>query len=144
MVDLFYRLNAVTVRIPSLSERPDDIPVLFRHYVAQAAEQSGLAIPTISADYLADLMARDWPGNARALMSLAMRFVLGVETETPLDEQDLPSLANQMAKVERSILIDTLRKCDGRVSEAIKILKLPRKTFYDKLSKHGIRADNFR
>ena len=73
-----------------------------------------------------------------------MRFVLGVETETPLDEQDLPSLANQMAKVERSILIDTLRKCDGRVSEAIKILKLPRKTFYDKLSKHGIRADNFR
>ena len=73
-----------------------------------------------------------------------MRFVLGVETETPLDEQDLPSLANQMAKVERSILIDTLRKCDGRVSKAIKILKLPRKTFYDKLSKHGIRADNFR
>jgi two-component system C4-dicarboxylate transport response regulator DctD len=144
MVDLFYRLNAVTVRIPSLSERPEDIPILFRHYVAQAAEQSGVTSPDVSADYLAALMARDWPGNARALMSVAMRFVLGVDQTSEAHDLDSPSLADQIARVEKSILVTTLRKCDGRVSEVIKILKLPRKTFYDKLAKHGIRAELFR
>ena len=144
MVDLFYRVSTVTVRIPSLSERPEDIPILFRHYVAQAAEQSGHPMPDISADFLSDLMARDWPGNARALMSLAMRFVLGVDKNDADSALTMPSLAEQIAKVEKSILVDTLRRCDGKVSEAIKVLKIPRKTFYDKLSKYGIRAEEYR
>jgi two-component system C4-dicarboxylate transport response regulator DctD len=144
MVDLFYRVSTVTVRIPSLSERPEDIPILFRHYVAQAAEQSGHPMPDISADFLSDLMARDWPGNARALMSLAMRFVLGVDKNDAHSALTMPSLAEQIAKVEKSILVDTLRKCDGKVSEAIKVLQIPRKTFYDKLSKYGIRAEEYR
>ena len=70
--DLYYRLDVMRVRIPSLAERPDDIPVIFRHYVAQAAEQAGIAVPDISQDHLAALMAQDWPGNARSLMSAAM------------------------------------------------------------------------
>ena len=55
--------------------------MLFRHYVAQAAEQAGLAVPEIAPDHLAGLMAQDWPGNARSLMSAAMRFVLGMPEE---------------------------------------------------------------
>jgi two-component system C4-dicarboxylate transport response regulator DctD len=49
-----------------------------------------------------------------------------------------------MAQVEKALIMDALRKSNGRVAEAIKILKLPRKTFYDKLNKHGIRAEMFR
>ncbi|MEC7963309.1 MAG: response regulator, partial [Pseudomonadota bacterium] len=75
--EIYYRVEVMMVRIPSLKERPEDIPVLFRHYVAQAAEQSGLEPPEVSPEVISSLMTRDWPGNARALMSAAMRFVLG-------------------------------------------------------------------
>ena len=140
--DLYYRLDVMPVRIPSLSERPEDIPVLFRHYVAQAAEQAGLASPKIGPDHMAALMAQDWPGNARSLMSAAMRFVLGMP-EDSARAADM-GLADQMARVERSLLIAALGRQNGHASAAAKALKLPRKTFYDKLARHGIRAEDYR
>ncbi|WP_297774114.1 sigma-54 dependent transcriptional regulator [uncultured Roseovarius sp.] len=140
--DLFYRLEVLRVRIPSLSERPEDIPVLFRHYVAQAAEQAGLTAPEISPDHLAALMAQDWPGNARSLMSAAMRFVLGMP-DSATGAAEL-GLAEQMARVERSLLIAALGRQNGRAAQAAQALKLPRKTFYDKLSRYGIRPDEYR
>lgn len=140
--DLFYRLQVMTVRIPSLAERPEDIPVLYRHYVAQAAEQAGIKPPDLTADHLSGLMAQDWPGNARSLMSAAMRFVLGMPEEVS-GAADL-GLAEQMARVERSLLVAALGRQNGRASEAAKALKLPRKTFYDKLAKYGIRPEDFR
>ena len=139
--DLYYRLEVMRVRIPALSERPEDIPVLFRHYVAQAAEQAGLAAPEVGPDHLAALMAQDWPGNARSLMSAAMRFVLGMPDHA--EAADL-GLADQMARVERSLLIAALGRQNGRASEAAKALKLPRKTFYDKLARYGIRPEDYR
>ena len=140
--ELYYRLDVALVRIPALSERPEDIPVLFRHYVAQAAEQSGIAAPDIAPDHLARLMAHDWPGNARSLMSAAMRFVLGMPDEVTR-AADL-GLSEQMAQVERSLLIAALGRQNGRASEAAKALKLPRKTFYDKLARYGIKPENYR
>lgn len=140
--DLYYRLEVMVVRIPSLSERPEDIPVMFRQYVAQAAEQSGLPAPEVTPEVVSRLMARDWPGNARALMSEAMRFVLGHgETENGGGEL---GLAEQLAQVERSLLITALRRAEGRASAAAQSLKLPRKTFYDKLARYGIKPEEFR
>lgn len=140
--DLFYKLDVIRVRIPALKERPEDIPVLFRHYVAIACEQSDLPVPEISPEVIADLMAQDWPGNARALMNAAMRFAMG------LDEQHQdgaePGLAGQMARVEKSLLIEALARHAGNATEAASALKLPRKTFYDKLARHGIRAEDYR
>ncbi len=140
--DLFYRLDVMRVRVPSLAERPDDIPVIFRHYVAQAAEQAGIAIPEISSEHLAALMASDWPGNARSLMSAAMRFVLGMPEEVT-QATDL-GLSEQMARVERSLLIAALGRHNGKASDAAKALKLPRKTFYDKLARYQIRPEDYR
>lgn len=140
--DLYYRLNVFEIRIPSLAERPQDIPVLFRHYVAQAAEQAGLTPPPITEDVISDLIARAWPGNARALMSHAMRFALGLGQEAP-QGSDL-GLVERLAQVERSLLIEALRKADGQARLASAALKLPRKTFYDKLAKYGIKPDAFR
>lgn len=141
--DLYYRLEVMSVRIPTMAERPDDIPVLFRHYVAQAAEQAGLQAPEVTSEVISGLMAQSWPGNARALMSAAMRFVLGLgETETE-DSAEL-GLAEQMARIERSLLITGLRKAEGHASAAAKTLKLPRKTFYDKLARYGIKPEDFR
>ncbi len=140
--DLFYRLDVMRVRIPSLAERPEDIPVIFRHYVAQAAEQAGIAEPEITSEQLASLMASDWPGNARSLMSAAMRFVLGMPEEVAR-AADL-GLNEQMARVERSLLIAALGRHNGKASDAASALKLPRKTFYDKLARYQIRPEDYR
>ena len=140
--ELYYRLQVAGLRVPSLAERPEDIPVLFRNYVAQAAEQAGIKAPEIRADHMAALMVQDWPGNARSLMSAAMRFVLGMSDDVAAAAE--LGLAEQMARVERSLLIAALGRQNGRASEAAKALKLPRKTFYDKLAKYGIRPEDFR
>ncbi|MEM8655992.1 MAG: sigma-54 dependent transcriptional regulator [Pseudomonadota bacterium] len=140
--DLYYRIEVMPIRIPSLSERPEDIPILFRHYVAQAAEQAGLTPPELAPDHMAALMAQDWPGNARSLMSAAMRFVLGMP-EDASKAVDL-GLAEQMARVERSLLVAALGRQNGHASAAAEALRLPRKTFYDKLKKYGIRPEDYR
>ncbi|EAQ01964.1 C4-dicarboxylate transport transcriptional regulatory protein [Pseudooceanicola batsensis HTCC2597] len=140
--EIYYRLEVCHVHIPSLAERPGDIPVLFRHYVAQAAEQAGIEPPEITAEHENALMAQDWPGNARSLMSAAMRFVLGMPEEAST-ARDL-GLAEQMAQIERSLLAAALGRHNGRASEAAKALKLPRKTLYDKLAKYGLKPDDFR
>ena len=140
--ELFWKLDVMRVRIPTLKERPEDIPVLFRHYVQIACEQAALPMPEIGPEVTARLMAQDWPGNARALMNEAMRFAMGLAA-VPGREAQL-GLAERMARVERSLLIDALARAGGRAGEAAAALQLPRKTFYDKLARHGIRPDDFR
>ena len=139
--DLYYRLDLMPVRIPSLSERKEDIPVLFRHYLGQACEQANLPLPEVPPDLIARLMAQDWPGNARALMNAAMRLAMGYGEA--VEDRSL-GLTEQMTQVERSILIEALRRHGGHASETARALKLPRKTFYDKLTRHGLRAEDYR
>ena len=139
--DLFYKLDIMRVRIPAIRERKEDIPDLFRHYVAIACEQAALPMPEISQDVLARLMAQDWPGNARALMNAAMRFAMGLGEA---EEGAGLGLAEQLAQVERSLLIEALRRHAGAASAAARDLKLPRKTFYDKLARHAIKPEAFR
>ena len=139
--DLFYRLDLMRVRIPAIRERSEDIPVLFRLYVEQACEQANLAVPEITADVTGRLMAHDWSGNARALMNAAMRFAMGLSEAEPSETLGLTA---QMAQIEKSLIVDALRRCNGQATETAKALQLPRKTFYDKLAKHSLRAEDFR
>ncbi|NIY80437.1 sigma-54-dependent Fis family transcriptional regulator [Celeribacter sp. HF31] len=139
--DLFYRLEAAVIRIPPLRERREDIPVLFRHYVNIACEQSDLPVPEITSEVISNLLAQDWPGNARSLMNAAMRFAMGL---TEGEAQEEMGLAEQLAQVERSLLIAALQRHHGNATEAAKGLKLPRKTFYDKLARHGVKAEVYR
>lgn len=141
--DLFYRLEAAVIRIPPLRERPEDIPILFRHFVDIACEQAALRVPEITPDVIARLMAQDWPGNARSLMNAAMRFAMGLSDGGEERDEDL-GLAEQMAQVERSLLIAALQRHGGNATEAARGLKLPRKTFYDKLARHGVKAELYR
>ncbi len=141
MADLRLRLEAMRVRVPSLRERTDDIPVLFRHYLAIACEQAALPVPEVSADQMTRLMAQPWDGNARALMNAAMRFAMGMPA---VEDAETLSLSERMARVERSLIIEALQAHDGHATETAKVLQLPRKTFYDKLARHGIRAEDYR
>jgi two-component system C4-dicarboxylate transport response regulator DctD len=139
--DLYYRLEAARLHIPPLRDRREDIPVLFRHYVEIACEQAALPVPEIGRETLAELMRQDWPGNARALMNAAMRFAMGLGETS---EGEGPGLAEQLARVERTLLVEALQRHAGHATEAARALKLPRKTFYDKLAKYGIRAEEYR
>lgn len=144
--DLMYRLDILRIHIPPLRDRVTDIPILFRTYVATACEQAALAEPEITPDLNTQLMAQDWPGNARALMNAAMRFAmgLGLGLEKEGAESTGFGLTERLAQVERALLIEALQRHQGAASTAARELKLPRKTFYDKLARHGIRPESFR
>lgn len=139
--ELYYRLELMQVRIPAIRERTEDIPVLFRHYVEQSCEQANLPMPRIAPEVVAGLMEQDWPGNARALMNAAMRFAMGLGD--PIEVQGL-GLTEQLAQIEKSLLADALHRAKGNATETAKALKLPRKTFYDKLGRHGLRPEDYR
>jgi len=139
--DLFYRLDVLRVRIPALKERTEDIPTLFRHYVRIACDQADLPEPEMTPALFNRLMEQDWPGNSRALMNAAMRFAMGLPEVQ--DDEHL-SLAEQVARVERTILSEALAQLKGNATEAARILKVPRKTFYDKLTRHGLKPEDYR
>lgn len=139
--DLFYRVDALRVHVPALAERTEDIPVIFRQYVRQIAQQSNVAEPAVGHQVIADLLARDWPGNAGALMNAATRFVLGLDA--PL-EGEAVGLTQRVAQVERTLIIEALKQHQGNASATALHLQLPRKTFYDKLARHGIKPEEFR
>jgi len=92
--DLFYRLNVFPVRVPSLRERPDDIPLLVRHFVEQFARRMNKKIETISAETLRSLQAYHWPGNIRELQNVIERAVIlsaGTVLHVPLGELQSPA-----------------------------------------------------
>lgn len=141
--DLFLRFNTARLRVPPLRERTQDIPELFRHFVRLAGDQAGITPPEIPADLPLHLAGQDWPGNTRAVQNVAMRFALGLENPVETGPQN-NGLATRVALYERALIIDALQRLDGQASAAARDLGLPRKTFYDKLTKHGIRAEDYR
>lgn len=143
--DLYYRLSGVALQVPPLSARREDIPLLFRHFVQDASARLDLPVPLLTALTLARLQAHDWPGNLRELRQFAESTVSGVTafgTAGPADTR--PGLADMIATYEAEIIREALRLAGGNASRAMEALKLPRKTFYDKLTRHGIRASAFR
>lgn len=143
--DLYYRLNVVTISIPPLRERRADIPLLFAHFAGRAAERFRREIPGMTADVRRHLESHDWPGNVRELSHFAERVVLGI---TPPPKQTLGSAASglslpeQMERHEAALIREALKANRGDVRSTIETLGIPRKTFYDKLQRHGInRAD---
>ncbi|AXY43797.1 sigma-54 dependent transcriptional regulator [Halomonas sp. JS92-SW72] len=151
--DLYYRLNVVTLPIPPLRERREDIPLLFQHFAVVAANRSGLEAPPLDAAGISALLAHDWPGNVRELRNLAERYVLlgaafdyrlqalleGAESEAG----ELP-LPQQVELFEKSLIDQALARQRGRVTEVAEQLGLPRKTLYDKLRKYGLKAEDYR
>ncbi|PYB73170.1 sigma-54-dependent transcriptional regulator [Rhizobium wuzhouense] len=139
--DLYYRLNVVTVSIPPLRERRADIPVLFAHFAARAAERFRRDIPAITNDVHRHLESHDWPGNVRELSHYAERVVLGI-TPPPKPSSGSPtaglSLPEQMERHEAELIRAALRENSGDVRSTLEALGIPRKTFYDKLQRHGI------
>ncbi len=137
--DLYYRVGVVSIDLPPLSARRDDIPLLLAHFVQDAAARYGRALPQWTPEQMSAWQSLDWPGNVRELRNFAERLVLGVVPgPAPTAIADAPSLPQQVDAFERSQILRVLDGCDGSVAAAAIQLGLPRKTLYDKLKKHNI------
>ena len=156
--DLLYRLNLITIRLPSLAERRRDIPLLAGHFLARATIAFGRsdAPPVVAPEALAWLEAQPWPGNVRQLEQFLARAVL-VAAGPRLDvaacervmamedagtEPDpLPPVGSMTVdEIEKAMIEKSLRHHDGTISRAAESLGLSRAALYRRLEKYGIEA----
>jgi two-component system C4-dicarboxylate transport response regulator DctD len=139
--DLMYRLNVVTITLPPLAERREDVVPLFEHFLLDAAVRYQRPAPLLSDRQRAELMQRDWPGNVRELRNAADRMVLGIidETGVPLDAAT-QSLKERTEQFERAVIGEALEQCGGVVAAAADQLQLGKATLYEKIKRYGLAA----
>lgn len=148
--DLYYRLNVMTIELPPLRARREDIPLLMAHFLGQAAERYRVTPPQWSFADLRRWQSHDWPGNVRELRNAAERFCLGVgdglQTQSEMNSALVaaPSLGERLQQAERGWIEDALRTTGGNVAQAAELLQIPKKTLYDKLTRHELDAEQFR
>jgi two-component system C4-dicarboxylate transport response regulator DctD len=135
--DLLYRLAVATVRVPPLSARREDIPLLFLQLTREAAARHGVEDRLPAPELLADLSARDWPGNVRELRNAADRFVLDLDWMEGAGPAT-PRLAERVAGFERSVIAGAIAAHRGHLRKVYESLGISRKTLYEKMQKHGL------
>ncbi|MCY1348781.1 C4-dicarboxylate transport transcriptional regulatory protein DctD [compost metagenome] len=139
--DLYYRLNVVTLQLPPLRERREDILMLFEHFLQQSSIRFDRPAPVIDNATAASLMAHDWPGNVRELRNVAERFALGLPV---LGKSGLgpdasePRFAEAVEAFERSLLQAALERHGGNLSQASVALGMAKTTLFDKVKKYGL------
>lgn len=141
--DLYYRLNVLSVRMPALSERSDDVPRLFPLLVSEAAARYKVTPPEVTGALLTDIAARDWPGNVRELRNAADRFVLGLNGAVAADAGQGETLADRVAAHEKALIASAIAAHGGRIKDVYEDLGIGRKTLYDKMQKYGLTRDGF-
>ncbi len=152
--DLFYRLNVVTLHIPPLRERKDDIPPLAEHFLKMFAEKNRKRVRGFTPQAMDRLLRYDWPGNVRELMNTVERGVVLTRSEY-IDEGELtPILLEQpegksampgelpagssLEALEKATVLKTLEQTGGNKSEAARRLGITRRTLHQKLKKYGM------
>jgi len=144
--DLYFRISAVSMDLPPLNQRPDDIALLLAFFMQGAANRFHLPVPIFPAQQMQQWQSRTWPGNVRELRNFADRLVLGVglpeAPTTPVAETSAPmaSLADQVDAHERELIARALLRCEGNVAVASEQLSIPKKTLYDKAKKYHLKT----
>jgi two-component system C4-dicarboxylate transport response regulator DctD len=141
--DLLYRLNAVTLRLPPLAERREDIPALFMQLVAEEAVRYGRDQVPVTQSTISDITQRDWPGNIRELRNAASRYALGLGQGSAGPTTDALRLADRMADFERSLIAGALLAANGNLKSVYEALGISRKTLYEKMQKYGLDRHEF-
>ena len=166
--DLYYRLNVFPVHLPPLRSRPEDIPLLMRHFLDAAAADYQLDAPTIQPDAVDKISAYSWPGNVRQLRSLCERWVIVAQGGTvkmdmlppEISQQKGPALPTTMAfdesltmkaaverataQIERAYLHRLLKRHQGHLSRTSQTAGVTRRTLYTKMKLYGLEATDYR
>ncbi|NBM04082.1 two-component system response regulator GlrR [Proteus sp. G2671] len=152
--DLFYRLNVVNLRIPTLSERAEDIPVLANHLLRESAKRHKPFVRSFSTDAMKCLMTASWPGNVRQLVNVIEQCV--ALTTAPVisealvtqalqgENTALPTFAEARGHFEMTYLRKLLQMTKGNVTQAARMAGRNRTEFYKLLSRHELDANDFK
>jgi len=147
--DLFYRLNVVSIHLPPLRERREDIPLLVEHFVRKLNEKMGRKVKGVSSEAMRLLMDYDWPGNVRELENaIESAFVIG--RRDVIRPEDLPEVVRRkrvpavpegrglLEEGERQALLAALERAGWNRGEAARLLGISRATLWRKMRKHGL------
>ena len=153
--DLYYRLNVVTLRVPTLRERKEDIPALAEHFLGKYCAEHGVPLKVLTDDAVGLLAAQPWPGNVREFGNVIQRLVVLLPQQT-LSSRDIrplivaesspeqPASNGQSLKAardecERKYILKVLSNCQGNMTEAARILDIDRTTLYRSLERLGVK-----
>jgi DNA-binding NtrC family response regulator len=154
--DLFYRLNVISLELPPLRQRREDIPLLCQHFLKFYAEENGTEAPSLTPEALRILMDYEWPGNVRELENAMERGVVlsTTRTITPdllpaqltgntytaslMDHRPDSSLFDVMEDIERRIIADRLERCHWNQTEAAEFFKIPLSTLNQKIKRLNV------
>jgi len=152
--DLYYRLNVVSLHLPTLSERREDIPLLAAHILRKLAERYRKPVPTLAPDAMSLLVAAPWPGNVRQLLNLLEQAVaLTPTTVIPAslvsnalkeDAAALVPFEEARRSFERDYLARLLKITGGNVTQAAQLAKRNRTEFYKLLQRHRLEPAAFK
>ncbi len=150
--DLYYRLNVITIRIPPLRERREDIPLLAASFVERISHELGKPVADISEGAVTILMNHGWPGNVRELENVIERAIITCRGKT-LTEDDFAFLRYAPAslqpwevpqnvtldELEKRVIEVTIQRTQGNIKEAAAVLGIDRSTLYARIKKHDIK-----
>ncbi|MDQ6620709.1 MAG: sigma 54-interacting transcriptional regulator [Pseudomonadota bacterium] len=152
--DLYYRLNVVSLKLPSLGERREDIPLLATHFLRKLGERYRRAVPSLAPDAMALLIAAPWPGNVRQLLNLLEQCVaLATTSVIPAslvqsalqeDASALVPFEEARKQFERDYLVRLLKITGGNVTQAAMLAKRNRTEFYKLLQRHHLEPAMFK
>jgi two-component system response regulator GlrR len=152
--DLFYRLNVVSLKLPPLAERREDIPLLATHFLRKLAERYKKPVPSLAPDAIAVLIAAPWPGNVRQLLNL-LEQALALTTTSVIpatlvqgalreDPGVLAPFEEARKQFERDYLVRLLKITGGNVTQAATLAKRNRTEFYKLLQRHRLEPAMFK
>jgi len=152
--DLFYRLNVVSLKLPSLADRREDIPLLAAHILRRLAERYRKPAPSLAPDAMALLVAAPWPGNIRQLLNLLEQSVALATTQVipatlvqaalKEDAAALVPFEEARKTFERDYLVRLLKITGGNVTQAAQLAKRNRTEFYKLLQRHRLEPGMFK
>jgi DNA-binding NtrC family response regulator len=148
--DLYYRIATVTLAVPPLRERPEDLPLLIKHFLVRESAEAGKPKPSVEPDAMESLMRYRWPGNVRELQNAIQRGIIlcrnnrltakdlpprvaGIGIPSTKLFEDVVARRVSLDQVERDYVRSVLESVNGNKTEAAAILKIDRKTLYRKL-----------
>jgi two-component system, NtrC family, C4-dicarboxylate transport response regulator DctD len=137
--DLLYRLNVVTLRVPSLQSRREDVPLLFLQLVREAAARHRREDIDVPPSVMSEVSNRLWPGNVRELRNAAERYVIGLGLATEAEPVAVSNrLSERVSEFERGVIASLLTAHGGTLKPVYEELGISRKTLYEKMQRYGL------
>jgi PAS domain S-box-containing protein len=145
--DLYYRLNVISIHLPPLRDRIEDIPLLAKHFLGKYTLKEGKAIHSFSSGAMQLLMDHDWPGNVRQLENAISHAVI-LAQDAVVERRHLPQFLKQapaeppstsLAENERRLILSVLQEANWNKHEAARRLKISRSTLYSKIRRYSLK-----